>query len=132
RTCLDRTCRRGYRHRPDCRAAGETIPGLHPGRFSDCTPLWRGGARPFPIPPARAHRGRRCGGGERAARGLGVFKGDGPPRPPLSRSSIAETGCSLVRRSTAAFAAKDDDGPTELVSTVMLAIEGELDEAGEA
>jgi|AmaraimetFIIA100_FD_contig_123_81020_length_951_multi_5_in_1_out_0_2 hypothetical protein len=37
-----------------------------------------------------------------------------------------------MRRSTAAFAAKDDDGPTELVSTVMLAIEGELDEAGEA
>src|SRR6266702_4878960 len=72
RTRLGRACRRGYRHWPDCRTAGETVPGIHPGGFPDRAPLRRNGARPCPLAQARAHDGRRRHRHERAGQSLGV------------------------------------------------------------
>ena len=65
---------RGHWHRPDGRAAGEAVPGIHPGRFADRAPLRRNRARPCPLAQARAHDGRRRDGGERAGQGLGVHR----------------------------------------------------------
>jgi GAF domain-containing protein len=67
-----RACGRGQRHRNDGGAAGETVSGLHPGRFAHRAPLWRHGAGPCPLAQARAHDGWRRDGGERAGQGLGV------------------------------------------------------------
>jgi len=68
---LDR-CRQ--RHRHDCRTAGETVPGFHPGRFAHSAPLRRDGARPCHLAQARAHDGRRRDGDERAGQGLGLHR----------------------------------------------------------
>jgi GAF domain-containing protein len=72
RTRLGGACCRGYRHRPDRRTAGETIPGVHPSRFAHCAPLRWNGARPCPLAQARAHDGWRRDRGERAGQGVGV------------------------------------------------------------
>src|SRR5262249_20223098 len=40
-------------------AAGETVPGFHPGRFTHSPPLRRNRARPCHFTQARAHDGRR-------------------------------------------------------------------------
>jgi hypothetical protein len=45
-------------HRPDCRAAGETVSGIYPSGFAHRPPLRRDGARPCPLAQARTHDGR--------------------------------------------------------------------------
>ena len=65
---------RRHRHRPHRRAAGEAVPGFHPGRLLDRAALRRNRARPCPLAQARAHDGRRRDGDERAGQGLGVHR----------------------------------------------------------
>ena len=55
-------------------AAGETVPGIHPGRRHDRAALRRHRARPCPLAQARAHDGRRRDRGERAGQGLGIHR----------------------------------------------------------
>ena len=55
---LDRACGRGHGHRPDRRAAGETVPGLHPGGFAHREALRWDRSRPCALAQARAHDGR--------------------------------------------------------------------------
>ena len=62
------------RHRPHDRAAGEAVPGLHPGRLLDRAALRRNRAWPCALAQARAHDGRRRDGGERTRQGLGVYR----------------------------------------------------------
>ena len=71
---LDRFGSRGHRHRPHRRAAGEAVPGFHPGRLLDRAPVRRHRARPCPFAQARAHDGRRRDGDERAGQGFGVHR----------------------------------------------------------
>src|SRR5215472_8574335 len=73
RTRVGRACGRGYRHRHDGGAAGETVSGFHAGRFLDLSPLRRHWPRPCYLPQARAHAGRGRDGGERAWQGLGLY-----------------------------------------------------------
>ena len=47
---------------------------IHTGRFLDRPPLRRDRARPCPLAQARAHDGRRRGGGERAGQGLSIYR----------------------------------------------------------
>ena len=48
---------RGHRHRPHDRAAGEAVPGIHPGQLLDRAALRRNRAWPCPLAQARAHDG---------------------------------------------------------------------------
>jgi two-component system, NtrC family, sensor kinase len=79
RTQLDRVCGGRYRYRHDGGAAGQAVRGIHPGRCIDRATLRRNGARPCHYAQARAHDGRRRGGGERTGQGLGLH------RPPARR-----------------------------------------------
>src|SRR5262249_47539688 len=74
RTRLGRARGRGYRHRPDRRTTGETVPGFHPGRFPDSAPLRRHWARPCPLAPAGAHDGRRRDRADGARQRFGVHR----------------------------------------------------------
>src|SRR5262249_6070680 len=74
RTRVGRACGRGYRHRHDGGAAGETVSGFHAGRFLDLSPLRRHWPRPCYLPQARAHDGRRGDRDERAGQTLGVYR----------------------------------------------------------
>ncbi len=60
--------------RPHRRAAGEAVPGVHPGGLAHRAPLRRHGARPCALAQARAHDGRRRDGCERAGQGLGLYR----------------------------------------------------------
>jgi exodeoxyribonuclease V alpha subunit len=72
RARLDRACGRRHRHRHDGGAAGEAVPGFHPGRFADRAALRRHRARPCALAQARPHDGRRRDGDERSGQGLGI------------------------------------------------------------
>ncbi len=69
-------------------AAGETVPGIHPGRFPDRAPLRRDRARPCPLAQARAHDGRRRDRDERAGQGFGVYRAPAGRRDTVSRRII--------------------------------------------
>ena len=56
------------------RAAGEAVPGIHPGRLLDRAALRRNRAWPCALAQARAHDGRRRDGGKRTGQGLGVYR----------------------------------------------------------
>jgi GAF domain-containing protein len=97
RTRLGRACRRGHRHRPDRRTAGETVPGFHPGRFTHCAPVRRDGARPCPLAQARAHDGRRRDGDERTGQGLGLHGAPAGRRGHLEFVTQPDVGCLLTQ-----------------------------------
>jgi HAMP domain-containing protein len=72
RARLDRAGGCGHRHRHDSRAAGQTIPGVHPGRFPDLAALWRDRTRSCALAQARADDGWRRDRSERAGQRFGI------------------------------------------------------------
>src|SRR6266508_5145618 len=81
---------------------GETVPGIHPGRFPDRAALRRHRAGPCHHAQARAHDGRRRDGGERAGQGFGLYGALAGRRGHLSRMrrpnqwTLADRGLHLA------------------------------------
>src|SRR5262249_55056291 len=88
--------------RPDRRTAGEAVPGLHPGRFPDRAPLRRGGGRPCPLPPARAHDGRGRDRDERAGEKGGVSGGAAGGRGSIIQAPTPPDCCARAASGHAA------------------------------
>jgi hypothetical protein len=63
------------------RTAGETIPGVHSGRFAHCAPLRRNGARPCPLTETRTHDGRRRDRDYALIRSIRLRPGEALPVP---------------------------------------------------
>ena len=82
----------GHWHRHDGGAAGETVSGLHPGRFPDSAPLRRDGARPRHHPQARPHDGRRRDRDQRAGQGIGLRGALAGRRDTLAKATGGKTG----------------------------------------
>ena len=71
---LDRVRGVRHRHRHDAGAAGEAVPGIHPGRCLDRTAVRWNRPRSCHHAQARADDGRRRDGGERAGQRLGFHR----------------------------------------------------------